>query len=177
MKQSRKTDKSPAGDLLIIGCSQRKNESVSPAPALHLYDGVNYRVLRKILLERGWPAGLQVKILSAKYGLIDATAIIEVYEQRLNKNRARKINREVLAELSKLPVPRTVFINLGQDYMPAIDGLERIFPHSEIIIAAGPIGMKMQAMKRWLEGLNCRTASEGAFEERKVLFVRGKINS
>jgi len=159
MKKSRNKDKDPAGDLLILACSQRKNVSVSPAPALHLYDGVNYRVLRKVLLDEGWPPGLQIKILSAKYKLIDASKLIEPYDLRLDKNLARKINKKVLSEFKKLPVPRRIFINLGQDYMPAISGLEKIFPDSEIIVAEGPIGMKMRAMKQWLESLNNKTST------------------
>jgi len=159
MKQTENTDNRPAGELLILACSKRKNGSISPAPALHLYDGVNYRVLRKMLLERGWPAGLQIKILSAKHGLIDGARLIEPYDQRLDKDRAAKINPKVLAELRKLPAPRTVFVNLGQEYMPAIEGLRDVFPGSQIIEAAGPIGMKMQAMKQWLEGLDYRTAA------------------
>lgn len=155
----REIDGKPAGKLLILGCSQRKISNLSPAPALHLYDGVNYRVLRKILLERGWPAGLQIKILSAKYKLIDATEIISCYDQRLDKTVAKKINKEVLAKLRKFSVPHTVFINLGRDYMPALNGLEEIFPGSKIIVASGGIGKKMQAMKRWLKGLNCRTST------------------
>lgn len=159
MKRTQKTDKRLAGALLILACSKRKNGGVSPAPALHLYDGVNYCVLRKMLLERGWPAGLQIKILSAKHGLIDGARLIEPYDQRLDKDRAAKINPKVLAELRKLPAPRTVFVNLGQDYMPAINGLKEVFLDSEISVANGPIGMKMQAMKQWLEGLDYRTAA------------------
>ena len=129
------------------------------APALHLYDGVNYRVLRKILLERGWPPGLQIKILSAKYGLIDATTIIETYEKRLDKTTAVKINQQIVKHLKKLPAPATVFVNLGKDYLPALNGLENVFPNSRIIFAPGPIGMKMKSMKHWLEGLHYRTAN------------------
>ncbi|UCF80384.1 MAG: hypothetical protein JSV08_07695 [Acidobacteriota bacterium] len=146
-------------NLLILACSQTKNQNRSPAPAIHLYDGVNFRVLRKILLKRGWPPGLQIKILSAKYGLIDATTLIEPYEMRLDKDAARKLNKRTLAELRRIPAPATVFVNLGKDYLPAVDGLKKVFRRSKITFAPGPIGMKMKAMKQWLEGLRCRTAS------------------
>ena len=62
-----------AGHLLILGCSDRKRAANGKLPALDLYDGVNFRVLRTFLNEHGWPPGLCVKILSAKYGLLDAT--------------------------------------------------------------------------------------------------------
>lgn len=159
-KASRmKRKKRGGGHLLIVACSGRKNSERSPAPALHLYDGVNYRVLRKSLLARGWPPGLQIKILSAKYGLIDATTLIEPYELRLDKVKAAAIREKTLAELRKVQSPETVFVNLGEDYLPAVEGLERVFPQSKIIFAPGAIGMKMRAMKRWLEALPNRTAA------------------
>ncbi len=148
----------PTGHLLILACSQRKSDAKSPMPALRLYDGVNYRVLRKFLAERNWPPGLQIKILSAKYGLIDATTLIEPYEQRLTPDRARRINRETLTRLGELPVPATVFVNLGKDYLPAIAGFEEVFSKSKITYAKGAIGMKMQGMKRWLRTLPGRTS-------------------
>src|SRR5205085_11683483 len=75
----------PAGHLLILGCSERKRRAKGKFPAIDLYDGVNFRVLRAFLNARGWPPGLCIKILSAKYGLIDATALIEPYAQRLDE--------------------------------------------------------------------------------------------
>lgn len=152
-KQADGAKDTPSGHLLILACSQRKKESSATALAVHLYDGVNFRVLRKVLLERGWPPGLQIKILSAKYGLIDARTPIEPYDQRLDKDAAARINARTLAQLTNVASPAAVFVNLGKDYLPAVDGLEGVFPGSEITFAEGPIGMKMSAMKRWLEGL------------------------
>jgi len=158
-KHSEEASGNPSGHLLILACSQRKNVGLSSAPAIHLYDGVNYRVLRKVLRERGWPPGLQIKILSAKYGLIDATTLIKPYDQRINKDIAARINGPTLAALRKIPTPTNVFVNLGQDYLPALNGLKKVFPRSKITFARGPIGAKMKAMKRWLEGLRYRRAT------------------
>lgn len=157
--------------LLILACSQRKKNCRTTAPAIHLYDGVNYRVLRKILLERGWPANLQIKILSAKYGLIDATTLIEPYDLRLEKDVAHKINKQTLAKLGKISMPVSVFVNLGENYLPAVAGLEKIFPHSKITFAKGPIGMKMKTMKQWLEGLYYRTKSVKGNSKRKRSYL------
>jgi len=164
-KNSQRNDKDKmklCGDLLILACSQTKNTKRIPAPAIHLYDGVNYRVLRKILRERGWPPGLEIKIISAKYGLIDATTLVEAYDLRLNLATAVRKNRNVLDQLRNLygeRPPSSIFINLGKDYLPAVRGIEGIFPHSKIKYAEGPIGMKMRAMKQWLEGLKYRKAT------------------
>ena len=159
--------RTPSGHLLILACSQRKRDDTARAPALHVYDGVNFRVLRRVLRERGWAPGLQIKILSAKYGLIDATSLIAPYDQRLDRRAAGAMTGRTLAELRKIPPPATVFLNLGRDYVPAVNGLERVFPDSQITFADGAIGLKMKAMKEWLQGLPCRTATVRGSANRK----------
>lgn len=162
------------GNILILACSQTKIECKNPVPAIHLYDGVNYRVIRKLFLKFGWPPGLQIKILSAKYSLIDATALIEPYDLRLNINAAAQINKKTLSQLKiskEATDPTSIFINLGKDYLPAIEGLESIFPDSKIIYADGGIGLKMQAMKNWLEGLCYRTSSVRGRSKKKRSYL------
>jgi hypothetical protein len=96
----------PAGHLLLLGCSGRKRATKGKLPALELYDGVNFRVLRTFLNERGWPPGLCIKILSAKHGFIDAADLIEFYDQRLDESTAKKWNRRVLSpDYSSSPFP------------------------------------------------------------------------
>jgi hypothetical protein len=150
--------KRTGGYLLILGCSERKRAVTGKLPALELYDGVNYRVLRTFLTERGWPPGLSVKILSAKYGLIDATDLIEKYDQRFVEPAARQINRKILKALARVGTPSCVFINLGKDYLPAIEGIDSLFPGHKLVYAHGGIGRKMHLMKKWLLGLPTRTA-------------------
>ena len=123
----------PAGHLLLLGCSNRKRAVKGKLPALQLYDGVNFRVLRGFLNERGWPPGLCIKILSAKYGLIDATDLIEIYDERLEATTAQKFNRKVLKTLARFGKPRSAFINLGKDYLPAIAGIDRLYDEDRII--------------------------------------------
>jgi hypothetical protein len=149
----------PAGHLLLLGCSDRKRAVKGRFPALGLYDGVNFRVLRTFLRERGWPPGLCVKILSAKYSLINATDLIETYDQRLDLCTARKKNGEVLKALKTVGRPASVFVNLGQDYLPAVDGIDRLFRKARIFYAEGGIGLKMAQMKRWLNSLPYPTAN------------------
>jgi hypothetical protein len=119
---------------------------------------VNFRVLRAFLNDRGWPPGLTIKILSAKHGLIDATSLIEPYDQLLDEVTARQINREVLKALVRVGRPSSVFVNLGQDYLPAIEGIEHLFGSRRVIYAEGGIGLKMAQTKKWLLSLPCRTA-------------------
>ena len=149
------SQESAAGHLLILGCSDKKIENFSPKPALEVYDGPNYRVLRKFLRENGWPPGLMIKIISAKYEIIDATKLIEPYDERLDKETAQKMCPKVMQSLKEVGLPTSVFINLGKDYLPAISW----FDPDRIEYAEGGIGKKMQKMKQWLEGLPNSTAA------------------
>jgi hypothetical protein len=141
-----------AGHLLILGCSQRKRAVTGKHPALDLYDGVNFRVLRTFLNEHGWPPGLCIKVLSAKHGLIDATALIETYDQRLDEASARQLNRATFKQLARFGKFASVFVNLGSEYLPAIHGIDWLFP-GKVVYAQGGIGIKMAEMKKWLLGV------------------------
>ncbi|MEW6573743.1 MAG: tRNA-guanine transglycosylase DpdA [Bacillota bacterium] len=170
-QQGKKKETKTSGYLLILACSQTKKKDRTAAPAIYLYDGVNYRVLRKILLERGWPPGLEIKILSAQYGLIDATTIIRPYNLRLDSATAESINQKTLDQLRDLGEiynPLSIFVNLGIDYLPAVKGLDEVFPDSKIIYAQGPIGLKMKAMKQWLDGLRyCTSTLKGCSKKKR----------
>jgi cytoplasmic iron level regulating protein YaaA (DUF328/UPF0246 family) len=56
--------------LLILACSARKRLDRSALPAIERYDGVNFRILKKLQREHAFPHDLDVLILSAKYGLL-----------------------------------------------------------------------------------------------------------
>lgn len=150
---------SAAGHLLILGCSSKKNTNLGKAPAFEVYDGPNYRVLRKYLRENGWPPGLMIKIISTKHKIIDATTLIEPYDERLDRKKAEKMRPEIMKNLQKLEVPESVFINMGKDYLPAISCITTLFGSDKIVYADGGIGQKLHAMKKWLNNLPNRTAT------------------
>lgn len=58
--------------LLILSCSKTK-KNIDRTPAIELYDGMYYKVLKK-----NYPtnANLDILILSAKYGLIESNELI-----------------------------------------------------------------------------------------------------
>ena len=162
-----KIQQSPKGHLLILGCSDKKtkNPNFDEMPALEVYDGPNYRVLRKFLRENGWPPGLIIKIISAKHKIIDATELIEPYNERLDKKAAKDIRQEVMQNLEELKSPKTVFINMGKDYLPAISCITTLFGDSRVEYAEGGIGKKMQKMKQWLHNLPNSTVSINSQEQ------------
>lgn len=142
--------------LLILACSQRKRQYEGKIPAIKLYDGNSYRILRKMNLMDS----LDVMILSAKYGLISSQELIENYDLKMTDNRAKELKDENLKIISRLPNYDEIYVDLGKTYLLAIGGFEQFFLNSNIVYAKGGIGQRLGQLKRWLEE-NC-TVSRNA---------------
>lgn len=141
--------------MLLIACSGRKSQVKGRIPALNRYDGVSYKIIRKLQREGHYPSDLDIKILSAEYGLIDANTLIPFYDRKMNKKRAEELHKETLEKISTLFKGKKyskLFINLGKNYMRAIDGYQEFLDHkTEVCIAEGGIGLKSKAMKEWIQ--------------------------
>ena len=164
---------SEGGYLLILGCSKKKRKDYRSAPALEVYDGPNFQTLRKYFRENGWPPGLIIKIISAKYKIIDATTPIEPYDERLEKETAKEMRQRVRYYLKKIECPESVFVNLGKDYLPAVSCLKTLFDPDRIEYAKGGYVQKRQELKQWLERLPNNTATVNSKEqsdERRYLY-------
>jgi hypothetical protein len=139
-------------DVLLIACSARKRMIPQKAvPALERYDGVFFRVLRKWFRETSVP-GLEVLILSARYGVIDAATKIPYYDQRMTAERARELAPDIRFALTvrlEQSGYRRMLVNVGRDYVPALEGIEEL---SRAFWASGGIGKRAQQLKQWLEG-------------------------
>jgi hypothetical protein len=138
--------------LLLIACSNRKVKTQKLIPALERYDGGTYRVIRKMQREIGFPRNVEIKIVSAKLGLIDASERIPYYDQRMNKQRAKELGPKVHKELRKYIAKNRIseiYIDLGSDYLPVIENL--IVPSKiELLMAQGRIGERLRLLKEWL---------------------------
>ena len=157
---------SAGGYLLILGCSSKKREDYGRAPALEVYNGPNFVSLRKYFRENGWPPGLIIKIISAKHEIIDATTLIEPYNERLDKETAKKMRQRVRYHLKKIKYPQSVFVNMGKDYLHAVSCLKTLFDSDKIQYANGRgNGEKRQQMIQWLHNLPKRTASANSQEQ------------
>jgi hypothetical protein len=144
---------SQARHLLIIACSQRKRLDDGLLPAIARYDGGQYRVLRKAKREGYWSNNLDVLILSAKYGLIEADMQIANYEQRMNRKRASELKPQIEQDLkayARKSAYKEVYIDLGQNYLSATEGLTEFFTDSQITFARGRIGERLGQLKGWL---------------------------
>jgi len=140
--------------LLLIACSNRKVRAKGLLPAIERYDGVMYRVIRKAMREGYFPPNVDIKILSAQYGLIDAETRIAYYDRKIDRKRAIELRPQVLRDLKKAfqgSEYSEVFINLGKTYLLAINGLREMAGHNvQIESACGGIGSKSKRMKQWL---------------------------
>lgn len=144
----------PARRLLIIGCSMRKLPVEGHMRAWSLYDGVVYRMLKRMQREGEFPADVDVVILSARYGLIRPATLINSYDQKMTCDRAREQaaqNRSLLRSIMSAESYREVFASLGQTYMEAIEPVSDWLPQRASFRAAqGGIGSKMGELKIWL---------------------------
>ena len=87
--------------LLILGCSNRKNPIQTKVKPLDLYDGVNYRVLKKFFRKCGKPKNLEILIISAKYGLLKMDDMIEYYDEKMTIQRANVLHDSIMKRLKK----------------------------------------------------------------------------
>lgn len=146
----------PATSLVVLGCSATKFDIDGAVPAVHLYDGPMYRVLRSHLRSYRWPADLSVSVLSAKYGLIGGLASIENYERRMTPHRALHLKEKVTATLKEISAKhKNLHVILGKDYLQAIDG-PALSNQISIDYVDGPIGMKLHRFSHLLNQSNRR---------------------
>ena len=138
-----------AARLLVLACSARKRPDAGPLPAVERYDGPAYRVLRKYLRATR-DAGLAVRILSARHGLIRGDEPVADYDQRLTAARARElapaVSAAVLAEHEALR-PGATLLCLGRLYLGCVGEVGDL-PGAEL--AAAGQGRKLAHLKAWL---------------------------
>jgi cytoplasmic iron level regulating protein YaaA (DUF328/UPF0246 family) len=106
----------------VQGCSDRKHDG--PDAAFDLYDGYYYRILKKAKREDAFDSSIDVVILSAEYGLLDADERIESYDREMSSERASEFQSAGLpGDLAdRAKEYDCVVVNLGAPYREAIDG-------------------------------------------------------
>jgi hypothetical protein len=141
--------------LLLLNCSQRKKFDEQLLPAIERYDGPAYRVLRRYLNQNLTPS-VDVRILSAKYGLISADDYLPYYDYRLTKGQAQKLHYQVITKLETILNRKSytnLLICLGKEYLEVICDYETIIPDSlSVQVATGGIGKKLSVLYNWLYG-------------------------
>jgi hypothetical protein len=140
--------------LVVLGCSATKVETDGVLPAVHLYDGPTFRVLRTFLRQNSWPDSLSIAVLSAKFGLIGGLAQIPYYNMRMTSARATALSPSVTASLQELAAQhRTIDLVMGRDYRETIDLPTAQIAGSRFRFAEGAIGMKLNRLHGLLRNL------------------------
>ncbi len=142
--------------LLIMACSQRKTSDPGQLSALERYNGPMFQVLHKYLHQNPTHAkNLDTYILSARFGLIQASQPIPSYDQKMTLQRAEELKLSVLNEFQQLwqnnAAYDELFINLGRNYWPALDGYEQVIPSTlKIKKSQGSLGKRQVELRDWL---------------------------
>ena len=152
-------------NLLLISCSQTKRQDAKLMPAVERYDGPVYRCLRKLIRDELYPEDeIGCLIISAKYGLITAQDYVEYYDQRMTPSRAVELRDQVQSGLKRFLSSdlQQVFINLGKDYMLALEGFH--WGGYSTMEASGGIGQKTSQMRHWILQIGFQDRMNGLVE-------------
>lgn len=139
--------------IVIISCSNRKNKFPKATPAVEVYDGPYYKTIRKLLREGLFPEDTKILIISAKYGLISLEDSIKIYDEKISKERAKDLNTKFLERFNnEISCQCTeLVINLGENYLPAIEGFEKLIPSNcKVKYLTGTIIARRQKLKEYL---------------------------
>ena len=141
--------------LLIISCSSRKINTPGRMPAFERYDGPSYQIIRKAIRDECFRTDLDIRIISAKFGLLAWDAEIEYYDQLMSKEQAHKLRPSIQENLESFLDGRDynkLFINMGATYLETLEGFEWKKHFTEKIEAKGRIGEKSSQLKSWVRG-------------------------
>lgn len=137
--------------LLIQSCSATKESVERPIPALDLYDGYFFRIIKKAIRENRLRSEIDIIIMSAEHGIVEPDDEIEYYDRRMDTERANNLNDVVLSAIvDKVGMNEydKIWVNLGRDYLPAIDGLETAIDVPVKYIGGSGIGAKGKRLKQ-----------------------------
>lgn len=125
--------------LLIMSCSQSKKRI--KGTTLEVYNGKSYQVVKKYLRKYN---GLDIRIVSAKYGLISSRSEIEFYDEKMTSEKARIYRRKYSKEINTLLSSYEDVFFFGGNLYRGVLG-KNIPKCSE-----GPIGKQLHQLKEWL---------------------------
>lgn len=135
--------------LLILSCSARKTNNPELIPAIDRYDGHFFRVFKKALRD-GYAQNVQLAILSARFGLLNSDTLIPNYEQPMTPEQCEAKKSRVQENLT-LWLDDTrydqIFVNVGKDYLPLIEGMPGL---ATATFVTGQIGERAHQLRDWL---------------------------
>lgn len=141
--------------LVLLACSARKRTQPEELPARERYDGPSFRVLRRFEREH-LEVGLEVWVLSARFGAIRAEQSVPFYDQQLDLQGMELLRPLVAATLQarlreQLFAP--VFVDVGGRYKGLLSDVEELgLPSVEW--AQGAPGVRAAGLRLWLQRLS-----------------------
>ena len=161
--------------VLILSCSARKYALSGKVLAWDLYDGVAFRVVKRLQHEGLFPGDVEILILSAQYGLIRPYNKISFYDLRMTKQLASRQamrNSAILRKVFSNGNYREMLVIAGKTYLAALDPFAAWLQDDvTLVIAEGGIGRKLQQLKAWLLSEGPRSpscSSEGRVIRKSV---------
>jgi cytoplasmic iron level regulating protein YaaA (DUF328/UPF0246 family) len=139
--------------LLVQSCSATKNQVTEPTRALDVYDGYFFRIIKKAKREGAFESDIDICILSAEYGLIDAEDEITTYDRRMTTSRAEELRDQVADAIRKRIEENRydeVVLNLGKEYLQAVEDLSERSDIDISTVQGGGIGEKGKQLKRFV---------------------------
>jgi hypothetical protein len=132
--------------LVIISCGAKKIDK--PSPAMDLYIGSYFKMALRFA--KAHTSIDNIRILSAKYGLIKATDVIAPYEMRITDMRAATVPLIISQAKSLGDYGRSdVLVVAGKDYNYVI---KSVFPNSKNVVAGQKgMGLQMSLLKKLSE--------------------------
>jgi len=129
----------PNKRALILSCSKSKKKF--HGPAIEIYDGPAFRVVRKFLEKND---GIDIFILSAKYGLIDGSTMIKPYDLKLTATKAKELAVTIEEKLESIVTRyEDVAVFGGSVYKELLRGYG-------FHMFEGRIGEQLSKLKEWL---------------------------
>jgi hypothetical protein len=139
---------------LILGCTEAKRKDDDDLPAWERYNGPTFQVMRRFLREaEPQLQDVDIYILSAEYGLIDADQPVADYDRRMTTARATELRPEVSKRLREILGQGydEVFISLSRAYLEAVDDLDTMGADgTQMTVSQTTMGKRLTELKRWL---------------------------
>ncbi|MFX0123538.1 MAG: peroxide stress protein YaaA [Candidatus Hodarchaeota archaeon] len=142
--------------LLIISCGKKKDTKLKNQKmrASKAYKGPMFQVINKAKREGRWSSNLFLGIVSAKYGFLRSSDLIEDYDLKMTLTIAKKHNPQVIQEVIKWNKEEEfdyIFVLMGKIYLKAIEGLETYMDTIIVVENMGGLGVGQQKLVKFLE--------------------------
>ena len=141
--------------LLFLSCSQQKRTTPDLLPAIERYDGPAFRVVRNFRRDNfAEKSIIDIFIISAEYGILEASKEIPFYDRRLTSRRVNEIRPLIenkIKHISKENHYDDLFISASQAYLEALGTYQNyIQNNTRITLSSGSPGKKLGELRRWL---------------------------